>query len=136
MGKKIYKHIYPLPALACFDLLIEAGQQLPEATEAPGGILTGRWESTLVDRQKGVLEWKLYDFNVTTSTIQVSLQAVSATDTYVIYEVHRTGQLFDVFKQYDQTLDQLLEPFNELLKQALKQEANPDEESPGEVLDE
>jgi hypothetical protein len=111
----------PLPLDETFDLLMQAGENLPSG-EQVGGAHFDRWQNTLADREAGRLEWKMFDHKYATSSIQASLTRMENGGTHIDFEVHRAGQIFDPKKLYAQTLRLLLEPFVELVKQRVESE--------------
>jgi hypothetical protein len=116
MATRTYKFDFPLSKTESFDLLLQAGERLPESSEL-AGVKFGRWENTDADRENGRLEWVMYDHKFASIRIGVALDAVAPQETKATFEIMRAGQLLDPLGLYKKTLHLIIDPFIELAKQ-------------------
>lgn len=129
MGIRKYDLTIPLPKATTFDLLIEAGCQLPTSSEL-AGIQFGRWENTLADPNSGRLEWKMYDHKYASIILRAALMEKSESETQASLEVERKGQYLDPLGLFKKTLLLLLDPFLDRVKQHIQSSL---ESQPGSI---
>jgi hypothetical protein len=118
MGTRTYTFSIPLPSDTTFNLLVRAGEQLPESSEL-AGTKFGRWEISLEDAESGLLEWKMYDHSIPTTKINIKLECEASEQTKATFKVTLLAQIFDPLGAYKENLHLILDPFMDLVKQEI-----------------